>query len=463
MGERREYRSPGYGCKAKRGCGRRWAPRRDEPTPDRRAPGRRAHVARRARAPRRALVAGRVGADQAARARGGDHRLPRRGEPAAGRLRARRAHPDPAGAAPAGGRRGARAHDGRSGRVPPGDRGRLLRDDRVRARRRAPRGPDRPVRRVRSDDQLDHAVLAGPAAGREAGHRVTLSATHFTDPGCPWAYSASPALAVLRWRFGDAIEWRLATIGLTESGEQYERRGYTPARSARGYLRFRRYGMPFATSPRRRIPGTSRACRAIVATRLSDPSREYAAFRALQFGWFTTPLVLDEDADIAAALGSVPGLDVSAVVDAIDDPAVVEAYEADRAAARSAAGGATEAQGRAANTDGVVRFTAPSVVFEATDGRRLEAGGFQPLEAYDVVIANLDPTLPRRDPPSSVGEALAEFSHGLTTQEVAALMAPRNEPPDRRAAEEALIELAAEGGCTRAALGDDALWSAGQS
>jgi 2-hydroxychromene-2-carboxylate isomerase len=289
---------------------------------------------------------------------------------------------------------------------------------------------------------------------------VTLSATHFTDPGCPWAYSASPALAVLRWRFGDAIEWRLATIGLTESGEQYERRGYTPARSARGYLRFRRYGMPFATEPRPRIPGTSRACRAIVATRLRDPSREYAAFRALQFGWFTTPLVLDEDAAIAAALARVPGLDVSAVVGAIDDPAVVEAYEADRAAARSAAGGATDAQGRAANTDGVVRFTAPSVVFEAADGRRLEAGGFQPLEAYDVVIANLDPTLPRREAPASAGEALSEFSHGLTTQEVAALLAARNEPPDRRAAEEALIELAAEGGCTRVPLGDDALWVA---
>jgi 2-hydroxychromene-2-carboxylate isomerase len=289
---------------------------------------------------------------------------------------------------------------------------------------------------------------------------VTLSATHFTDPGCPWAYSASPALAVLRWRFGDAIEWRLATIGLTESGEQYERRGYTPARSARGYLRFRRYGMPFATSPRRRIPGTSRACRAIVATRLTDPSREYAVFRALQFGWFTTPLVLDEDADIADALAHVPGLDVSAVVGAIDDPGVVEAYEADRATARNASGGATEAQGRAANTDGVVRFTAPSVVFQAADGRRLEAGGFQPLEAYDVVIANLDPALPRRDPPSSVGEALAEFSYGLTTQEVAALLAARNEPPDRRAAEEELIELAASGGCTRLPLGDDALWVA---
>ena len=289
---------------------------------------------------------------------------------------------------------------------------------------------------------------------------MALSATHFTDPGCPWAYSASPALAVLRWRFGDGLDWRLATIGLTESGDQYERRGYTPARSARGYLRFRRYGMPFATAPRRRIPGTSRACRAIVATRLSDPAREYGVFRALQFGWFTTRLVLDEDADIEVALTSVGGLDVKAVVGAIDDPEVVEAYEADRAAARSAAGGATEAQGRAANTDGVVRFTAPSVVFEAPDGRRLEAGGFQPLEAYDVVIANLDPGLERRDPASSAEEALAAFEYALTTQEVAALMAPRNEQPDRRAAEEELIELTAAGGCVRAPLGDDALWVA---
>ena len=289
---------------------------------------------------------------------------------------------------------------------------------------------------------------------------MTLSATHFTDPGCPWAYSASPALAVLQWRFGEAIDWRLVTIGLTESGEQYERRGYTPARSARGYLRFRRYGMPFATAPRARIPGTSRACRVIVATRLRFPSLEYAVFRALQFGWFTSPLVLDEDSDIAAALASVPGLDVDGVVGAIDDPAVVEAYEADRAAARSAAGGPTEVQGRAANTDGVVRFTAPSVVFSTDDGRRLEAGGFQPLEAYDLAIANLDPGMPRRDPPADVSEALAAFSYGLTTQEVAALVAERNEAPDRRAAEEALIELAASGGCTRVPLGDDALWVA---
>jgi 2-hydroxychromene-2-carboxylate isomerase len=291
---------------------------------------------------------------------------------------------------------------------------------------------------------------------------MTITATHYTDPGCPWAYSANPALAVLYWRYGTGIDWRLVAIGLTERGEQYEQRGYTPAKSARGYRRFRRYGMPFSTQPRRRIPGTSRACRAIVATRLSDPGREYAAFRALQLGWFTTPLVLDEDADIATALARVPGLDVAAVVGAIDDPAVVEAYEADRAEARTAAGGATEAQGKAANTDGEVRFTAPSVVFETADGRRLEAGGFQPVEAYDVVVANLDPALPRREPPADPLELLAEAPYALATQEVAAVLARGNDAPDRAAAEDALIEPVASGACVRMPVGDDALWLAGE-
>jgi hypothetical protein len=147
-------------------------------------------------------------------------------------------------------------------------------------------------------------------------------------------------------------------------------------------------------------------------------------------------------------------------VAAIDDPAVVEAYEADRTETRSAQGGPTHFQGKAANTDGQVRFTAPSVVFEAPDGRRLEAGGFQPVEAYDVLIANLDPSLPRRDAPADPIEALAELPYGLSTQEVAAVMTHGNDAPDRAAAEDALIELAGSGAVERVPVGDDALWVA---
>ena len=140
---------------------------------------------------------------------------------------------------------------------------------------------------------------------------------------------------------------------------------------------------------------------------------------------------------------------------------MTEAYEADRALARQAAGGPTEFQGKAAQSDGPVRYTAPSVIFASqADGRSLEAGGFQPLEAYDVVIANLDVTLERTAPPTDPLPALERFPYGLTTQEVAAIMAAGLTAPDRAAAETALIELAAAGEARRVAIGDDALWRA---
>jgi predicted DsbA family dithiol-disulfide isomerase len=286
-----------------------------------------------------------------------------------------------------------------------------------------------------------------------------VKATLYTDPACPWAYSESPALAVLQWRYADRLDWRLVTIGLTETAAEYEARGYSPAMMARGYARFRRYGMPFATEPRSRLAGTGRACRAIVATRLRQPELETQVLRALQFGWFTTTLVLDRDEDIAEALRRVPGLDVEEIVARIDDPEVVAAYESDKQDARRALGGATEYQGKARNTDGEVRYTAPSLVFESASGTRLEAGGFQPVEAYDVLIANFTDRPERREPPESPLEVIDFFRSPLATQEVAAVMARGNDAPDRPAAEDALIELAAAGSVRRIPLGDDALWT----
>jgi hypothetical protein len=264
-------------------------------------------------------------------------------------------------------------------------------------------------------------------------------------------------MAVLRWRYGDQLRWRLVTIGLSEDASRYEELGYTPARMTVGNMRFRRYGMPFLFEPRARVAATGRACRAIVATRLLDPARENDVLRALQFGWFTTTLVLDEDPEIARALERVSGLDVPAVIAAIDDERTVAAYEADRSETRTAQGGATAFQGKARQTDGPVRYSAPSLVFES-DGLRLEAGGFQPVDAYDVLIANLDRSLERTEPPEEPLEALARFPGGLVTQEVAAIMAHNNEAPDRSAAASMLIERLADGAARRTPLGDDALW-----
>ncbi len=284
-----------------------------------------------------------------------------------------------------------------------------------------------------------------------------IDATLYSDPACPWAYSESPALRVLDWRYGQQLRWRLVLIGLTEHASQYEQRGYTPLRGALGQLRFRRYGMPFAPAPKGRLSSTSRACRAVVAARLAQPGSEWRVFRALQLANFTTPLLLDDDAQLADALAEVPGIDAAEIVLRIDAPGVVEAYDRDRQEARRAEGSAAELQGKTATTDGPVRFTAPSVIFER-DGQRLVAGGFQPAEAYDVLVANLDPSLHREPPPDTPEPLLRRFPEGLTTQEVAALLTRGNDASDRAAAETALIELVGAGKAVREPLGDDALW-----
>jgi predicted DsbA family dithiol-disulfide isomerase len=288
---------------------------------------------------------------------------------------------------------------------------------------------------------------------------MALDAVLHIDPACPWAYSASPDLAVLRWRYGDGLRWRLVLIGLAEDPGRYVRAGYTPVGMAARHLEFRRrFGMPFGAAPRPRIAATGRACRAIVAARRVQPGLEWAALRALQFAWFCSDAVLDEDAAIAAALAGADGLDAEAVLAALADPATEREYQRDRAEARRAAGSPTEAQGKAAATDGPVRYTAPSVIFSSPDGRRLEAGGFQSIAAYDVCVANLDASLPRTPAPADPGPALAAVPHGLTTQEVAAILAPPLTDPDRAAAEAALLALVAAGGARRTPLGDDALW-----
>ena len=266
---------------------------------------------------------------------------------------------------------------------------------------------------------------------------------------------------MIEWRYGDQLDWRLVLVGLSEDTSRYAEHGFTTLRMASSGLLFReRYGMPFAPNPKPRLSASSRACRAVIAARQQWPGSEWRVFRALQLANFNTPLLFDDDELLREALSAVPGVDADQIVALIDAPEVIAAYEQDKAQTRTAAGSPTEFQGKAGNSDGAVRYTAPSLVLESSAGRRVEAGGFQPVEAYDVLIANLDPTLERKAPPEDPSELLQYFDFGLTTQEVAALMTRGNDRPDRSAAEGALLALVYEGRAERQALGGDALWLA---
>ncbi len=286
-----------------------------------------------------------------------------------------------------------------------------------------------------------------------------IEVTLYTDAACPWAYSANPALHVLEWRYREQLSWRLVMIGLREDASVLIASGYDPARVVLGHRTFReRYGMPFGLVPKERPAGTGRGCRAVVAARLLEPGSEWRVLRALQLANFTTSLLLDDDERIRDALRDAPGIDADAIVEYLDAPEVAEAYEQDRAEARSAAGTAAEAQGKTSTSDGPVRFTAPSIVFEL-DGRRLVAGGWQPVLAYDVIVANLDPTLHRTPPPETPVPLFEFFPDGLTTAEIAALLADGPDPiPDLKGTEQTLLDLAASGDAVRLPLGQDALW-----
>ncbi len=287
-----------------------------------------------------------------------------------------------------------------------------------------------------------------------------IEANLYTDAGCPWAYSASPALRVLEWRFGAQLSWRLVMIGLREEASEAAVRTYDPERALARYRSYeKRYGMPFGLVPKERPAGTGCGCRAVVAAGLLEPGSEWRVFRALQLANFTTSLYLDDAESIREVLRSMPDIDADAIVARIDADEVVEEYARQQAEARSAAGTPAHAQGKTATSDGLVRYTAPSVVFR--DAQRTgTAGGWQPLLAYDTVLANLDPSLERMPPPETPEWALHYFAGGLTTAEVALLLADGPDPvADLLAAEAALAGLVAENKATRTPLGSDALWT----
>lgn len=288
-----------------------------------------------------------------------------------------------------------------------------------------------------------------------------IRVTHYTDPGCPWNYCASPSLTTLRWRYGSALSWQIVLSSYEDQPASLARAHEDPATTG---LRFRRFGMPFSCIPRSEPPDIDLAARAVISTHLLDPVREADVLRALQLVRFATADQLDSDHDLRAALRYVDGLDVEAVLAGLDSPAVRAASLADRDCAGEVCGGDPEraddrAAGRHAGEGSPDdRLVRPVIVFANEAGRSLVVRGVRHVDAYESCIENLAPGLERRGPAESVEEALAQFPSGLTAREVSALLARDLDEPDTLGAEIALLRAAARGEVTRVALGEDALW-----
>ena len=243
--------------------------------------------------------------------------------------------------------------------------------------------------------------------------------TEYTDPGCPWAYSAEPFRRRLSWLYGDALEWRVRMVGLAESPDEYVERGFTPERQSRAFASIARdHGMPIDTSVRPRMAATMPACRAVVAARLHAPERMRRLLRRLRVRHFAGEL-LDEPATIAAAARDA-GIDPADLERWTAGDDVETALREDMAASRHPIDAARVLDEKLANWSGGRRYTCPSYeIVRVADGVKIAVPGFQPFPVYDVVTANLVPGVDRRDPPGSVEEVLAWTGTPLATKEVA--------------------------------------------
>jgi predicted DsbA family dithiol-disulfide isomerase len=243
--------------------------------------------------------------------------------------------------------------------------------------------------------------------------------TEFTDPGCPWAYSAEPFRRRLTWLYGDRLEWRVCLVGLSESPEDYVERGFTPERQSEAFAQIAGdHGMPIDTSVRPRMAATVPACRAIVAARLHAPRRMRRLLRRLRVRNFAGEL-LDEPETIAAAAGDA-GLDAAELERWAAGDDVEQALRQDMALAREPLTAARVLDHKLANWSGGRRYTCPSYeIVRVRDGVRIAVPGFQPFAVYDVVLANLVPGVDRREPPDTVQDVLAWTGTPLATKEVA--------------------------------------------
>lgn len=273
--------------------------------------------------------------------------------------------------------------------------------------------------------------------------------TEYTDPGCPWAYSAEPFRRRLNWLYGDRLEWRLVMVGLADSPAHYEEMGFGPPQQARSLRRIaHEHGMPIDTSERPRMAATMAACRAIVAARLHAPERERRLLRRLRVRCFAGEL-LDEETTIAGAAADA-GIDSAQLFEWMAGDDVAEALAADMAAARRPLGAARVLDHKLANWSGGRRYTCPSYeVTRLSDGVTVAVPGFQPFAVYDVVLANLVPGLDRREPPTEVAAVLEWCGTPLASREVAVVC-----DTDHADARERLGRVA-----TEQHVGADGFWS----
>jgi 2-hydroxychromene-2-carboxylate isomerase len=241
---------------------------------------------------------------------------------------------------------------------------------------------------------------------------VRLEITHFTDPACPFAFSAEPVRMRLRWHYGDQLRWTTRMIVLTLEPGEAEKLATGP-----GSLQ-PRYGMPADPAPYSRPASSEPACRAVVAAGLYAPELQEPLLRRLRVRVMVGGLL--DDPELIAGAAEDAGLDPAQLREWCARGDAEAALQEDIAAARSPLPAARALDHKLGGPREERRYTAPSYVIVRPDtGATAVVPGFNPIETYETAIANLAPELARRPKPAAVADILAWAGEPLATAEVA--------------------------------------------
>jgi predicted DsbA family dithiol-disulfide isomerase len=247
---------------------------------------------------------------------------------------------------------------------------------------------------------------------------------HFTDPTCPFAFSAERQRLRLQWLYGAQIEWELHMVVLSE-----ERPGdaFPPEKVSNGRRRLQLlYGMPIDWRPVE-LAASLPSCRAVVATRLHAPDREAALLRRLRVLNFMG-LSLDDPEVIERACTEAL-IEPEEIRTWLKDPGVEPVLRADMEASRSPSPASRAQDYKLGGPPEERRYTCPSYeLIRVTDppedwptANRVDLPGYRPIEAYETAIANLAPELTREPDPDSVEQVLRWAGMPIATAEVAAV------------------------------------------
>jgi len=249
-----------------------------------------------------------------------------------------------------------------------------------------------------------------------------VNITVYTDPGCPFGFNAQRQELQLMWHYGHAAVIERRMIVLVQRSSSFEDLGLSPELVSRSRERLRAlYGMPMGSEPVTRASATIDACRAYVGARMHASDRSLALLRSLRRRAHSDQQQLDDVETIRAAAADA-GLEMRDIETWFADSEVEAAMRADMADTRDPLPEALALPHKLSRSDGGLRYSTSSAVFDHGD-RRVVAAGFQPFAVYEVAMASVAPEIERRDTPETVEEILAWAPFALATDAAITLWA----------------------------------------